>query len=169
MGDAYGVLGNIYLLTKQYEKGMLELEKALELNPNAADRYASLARGLDLVGKTEEAILLSKKAMRLNPFPPNWYQVHRTAMCRNIKNYKDALVWAEKAAKRQPRNFYARINLCSVYSLIGRMEEARIEANEVMKLDPKFSLKRLEKTISYKNPEVKKRYIESLRNAGLPE
>jgi hypothetical protein len=49
------------------------------------------------------------------------------------------------------------------------MEEARIEANEVMKLYPKFSLKRFEKRLAYKNLEVKKRLIESLRNAGLPE
>jgi hypothetical protein len=49
------------------------------------------------------------------------------------------------------------------------MEEARLEADEIMKLNPKFSLERLEKSIPYKNPEVKKRYIEALRNAGLPE
>jgi len=122
-----------------------------------------------LVGKTEEAILLSKKAMRLNPFPPIWYQIQRTAMHRNIKDYKEALAWAEKTAKRQPQNFFARINLCSVYSLLGRMEEARLEANEIMKLDPKFSLKRIEKTVTYKNPEVKTRYIDALRHAGLPE
>jgi hypothetical protein len=38
-----------------------------------------------------------------------------------------------------------------------------------MKLNPKFSLKRLEKMLPYKNPEVKKQYIDALRNAGLPE
>ena len=65
--------------------------------------------------------------------------------------------------------FFARINLCSVYSLLGQMEEARLEAEEVMKLNPKFSLKKYEKTIPYKNPEVKKRYIDALQNAGIPE
>ena len=90
-------------------------------------------------------------------------------MYRNIQNYNEALMWAKEAVKRAPNNFFARINLCSVYSLLGQMEEARLEAGEVMKLNPKFSLKGLEKTISYKNPEVKKRYIDALRNAGLPD
>jgi len=63
----------------------------------------------------------------------------------------------------------ARWVLCSVYSLLGRMEEARVEANEVLQLKPKFSLKRLEKFVPYKNPEVKKRFIDSLRMAGLPD
>jgi adenylate cyclase len=168
-GYAHRLLGTINLLTKQYEKGIREFEKAVELDPNGADTHASLARGLDLIGKTEEAILMSNKAMRLNPITPDRYIVHRTAMYRNIQNYDEALIWAKEAVKRAPDNFFARINLCSVYSLLGQMEEARLEADEVMKLNPKFSLKRLEKTIPYKNPEVKKRYIDALRNAGLPE
>jgi hypothetical protein len=49
------------------------------------------------------------------------------------------------------------------------MEEARLEADEVMKLNPKFSLTKLEKTIPYKNSEVKRQYIDALRKAGLPE
>jgi len=168
-GYAHMLSGNVNYLKKLYKKGIGEYEKAVELYPNSADSHAFLARGLDLIGKTEEAILMSKKAMRLNPIPPNWYIVHRTAMYRNIKNYKEALVWAEKAVQRQPQNLIARINLCSVYSLTERMEEARLEANEIMKLNPKFSLVKLENSIPYKNPEVKKRYILALRNAGLPD
>jgi adenylate cyclase len=168
-GYAHRVLGAINYLTKQYEKGIREYEKAVELHPNGADTHAYLARGLDLIGKTEEAIQMSNKAMRLNPIPPNWYIVHRTAMYRNIQNYNEALIWAKKSVKRAPNNFFARINLCSVYSLLGQMEEARLEADEVMKLNAKFSLKKYEKIIPYKNPEVKKQYIDALRNAGLPE
>ncbi|MBT8368506.1 MAG: hypothetical protein KJP23_27755, partial [Deltaproteobacteria bacterium] len=168
-GYAHMLAGSVNYQTKQFEEGIREYEKAIELIPNSADACASLARGLDLIGKTEEAILMSKKAMRLNPIPPSWYIVTRTAMYRNIKNYDEALIWAEKAVKRQPLNFFARINRCSVYSLSGRIEEARLEADEVMKLNPKFSLKRLEKSIAYKNPEVKKRFIDALRNAGIPD
>jgi adenylate cyclase len=168
-GYAHRLLGSINYLTKQYENGIREFERAVELHPNGADTLALLARGLDLIGKTEEAIQMSNKAMRLNPIPPDWYIVFRTAMYRNIQNSDEALIWAKKAVERAPNNFFARINLCSVYSLLGRMEEARLEADEVMKLNPKFSLTKLEKTIPYKNPEVKKQYIEALRNAGLPE
>ena len=168
-GYAHRLLGSINYLEKQYENGIRALEKAVELHPNGADTHALLARGLDLIVKTEEAIQMSNRAMRLNPIPPDWYIVFRTAMYRNIQNYDEALIWAKKAVKRAPNNFFARINLCSVYSLLGQMEEARLEAAEVMKLNPKFSLKKLEKTIPYKNPEVKKQFIDALRNAGLPD
>jgi len=169
LGDAHALLGSIYVIQKQYEKGLPELEKAVELYPNGADAHAMLGNALLYMDKTEEAILIMKKAMRLNPNPPSWYVNALAAMYRSINNYKEALVWGEKAVKLQPKNTIAHINLCSIYSLSGRMEEARLEANEAMKINPKFSLKRFEKRLPYKNPEVQKKFVEALRNAGLPE
>ena len=112
---------------------------------------------------------MSNKAMRLNPIPPDMYIIHRTAMYRNNQNYEEALIWAKKAVERAPNNFFARMNLCSVYSLLGQMEEARLEAAEIKKLNPKFSLAKYSKTIPYKVPAVKKQYIDALRNAGVPD
>ena len=131
------------------------MEEAAELSPNGANVHALLAFGLAMADKTEEAILISKKAMRLNPVPPSWYLLHRTMMYRNIGNYNEALVWAEKTVKAEPKNFIGRLNLCSVYSLTERMAEARIQANEAMKLNPKFSLKWFDKALPYKNISVK--------------
>jgi TolB-like protein/class 3 adenylate cyclase/Tfp pilus assembly protein PilF len=169
LGDAHAVIGSIYILTKQYEKGMSDLEKAVELYPNGADLYGYLASGLLYTDELDEAILISKKAIRLNPMAPSWCLNNLAAMYRSKGIYEEALVWSEKAVKQEPEYTIGRINLSSIYSLLGRMEEARLQADEVMKLNPKFSLKRLEKTLPYKNPEVKKRYIEALRRAGLPE
>jgi len=167
LGDAHGLLGSIYVITKQYEKGMPELEKAVDLDPNGADAHAHLAMGLLFMDKSEEGILISKKAIRLNPIAPSWYLHNLAAIYRNIRNYKEALVWAEKAVKQEPENNLSRLVLCSIYSITGRMEEARFEANEVMKLNPKFSLKRYEMTLPSKNLETKDSYIEALRKAGL--
>lgn len=49
---AHNLVGNVNHQRKQYEK-------ALELIPNGEDAYAFLAPGLDLIGKMEEAILMS--------------------------------------------------------------------------------------------------------------
>jgi adenylate cyclase len=169
LGDAHAVIGSIYILTKQYENGMSELEKAVELYPNGADSHGYLAMGLLYTDELDQAILISKKAIRLNPIAPSWYLNNLAAMYRSKGNYEEALVWSEKAVKQEPEYTIGRINLCSIYSLTGRMEEAHLQANEVMKLNPKFSLKRLEKTLPYKNAEVKKQYVDALRNAGLPD
>ena len=167
LGDAHGLLGNIYVITMQYEKGIPELEKAVDLEPNGADAHAHLAMGLLFMDRSEEAILMSKKAIRLNPIAPSWYLHNLAATYRNIRNYEESLVWAEKAVKQEPENILSRLVLCSIYSIMGRMEEARVEANEVKNLNPKFSLIRFEKTLPYKNLEAKNRYIEALSKAGL--
>ncbi|MFH1932235.1 MAG: hypothetical protein ABIN18_11685 [Pseudomonadota bacterium] len=169
LGDAHGLLGNIYVITKQYEKGIPELEKAVDLEPNGADAHAHLAMGLLFMDRSEEAILMSKKAIRLNPIAPSWYLHNLAATYRNIRNYEESLVWAEKAAKQEPENILSHLVLCSIYSIMGRMEEARVEANEVKNLNPKFSLIRFEKTLPYKNLEAKNRYIEALSKAGLEQ
>ena len=168
LGDAHAVIGFVKILTKQYENGMSELKKAVELYPNGADSHAFLAAGLLYTDKLDEAILVSKKAIRLNPMAPSWYFNNLGAMYRCKGNYKEALVWSEKAVKQAPEYIIGRIHLSSIYSLLGRMDEAHLQADEVMKLNPKFYVKKLERTLPYKNAEVKKRYIEALRNTGLP-
>ncbi len=169
LGDAHGLLGYLNIFTKHYEEGMSELEKSVEFYPNEADLQAYLAMGLLYTDELDEAILVQKKAIRLNPMAPSWYLNNLAAMYRSKGNYKEALVWSEKAVKQEPEYTIGRVNLCSIYYLSGREEDAHLQANEVLKLNPKFSLQKLEKTLPYKNPEVKKSYIDALRNAGLPE
>jgi len=47
------------------------------------------------------------------------------------------------------------------------MDEARAQAKEIMRLNPKFSVERFARTDPQKNQVVKKRYIDALRKAGL--
>ena len=75
--------------------------------------------------------------------------------------------WGEKAVQQNPRNVLSRVILCSIYSLAGQMDEARAQAKEIVKINPKFSADRLARTDPTKNQAVKKRYIDALRKAGL--
>jgi hypothetical protein len=47
------------------------------------------------------------------------------------------------------------------------MEDARAQAAEVLRLDPKFSVERYEKTSGLKNPDDRERVADALRKAGL--
>jgi hypothetical protein len=61
----------------------------------------------------------------------------------------------------------ARLFMAAVYSRAERDEEARIEAAEVLRINPKFSLEKFAKSVTYKNQEDKERLISALRKAGL--
>jgi tetratricopeptide (TPR) repeat protein len=75
--------------------------------------------------------------------------------------YEEGIAWCEKAVRQEPDSLFARIMMTVVYSYSGRNEEARAEAAEVLRLNPKFSLEKYEKKFS-------EHMISALRKAGLP-
>ena len=169
LGGAHGLLGNIYIMRKDYEKGIREAKRAVELEPNGADAHAFLGMGLLFAGRPEEAIPILKKAIRLDPNAPEWYMHVLAAAYRDIEKYEQAMEWGEKAVQKNSKNVLSRKILCSIYSLADRMDEARAQAKEIMKLNPNISVEQIARTDPQKNQVVKKRYIDALRKAGLPE
>ncbi len=60
-------------MTRQHDEGVAEAEKAVALNPNSAMAHLMLGKTLSFAGRWEESIPQYKKAIRLNPIPPNMY------------------------------------------------------------------------------------------------
>ena len=52
---------------------------------------------------------------------------------------------------------------------LDRVDEARAEAAEILKLKPKFSVEGWIKRISWKDKAYTERYADALRKAGLPD
>ena len=50
---------------------------------------------------------------------------------------------------------------------MGREKEARAEAAEVLRINPKFSLDSSAKAITYKDQSVRDKLVDALRKAGL--
>jgi adenylate cyclase len=66
-----------------------------------------------------------------------------------------------------PKNQPARGALIVTYVEMGRMDDARAEAEELLRIDPKWTSKGFEKMSPYKDPEVTKRRAEAWRKVGL--
>jgi len=167
LGGAHGLLGNIYIMKKDYKKGIREAQRAVELEPNGADAHAFLGMGLRFADRAGEAIPILRKAIRLNPHAPGWYMHNLAGTYRNVEKFEEATHWAERAVQENPRNVLSRIVLCSIYSVSGRMDKAREQAQEIMSLNPNLSVDRLARTSPQKNQVLKQRFIDALRKAGL--
>jgi hypothetical protein len=63
----------------------------------------------------------------------------------------------------------AHLTLASMYGNLGRIEDAQWEANEILALQPDFSLQAEAQNIPFKKKEHQDFYIGGLRKAGLPE
>ena len=61
---------------------------------------------------------------------------------RDLGQYEEAIPIFEKVLQKQPDQLLSRIGFAACLAMAGRMEEARAQAAEVMRRDPKFSLER---------------------------
>lgn len=160
LAEAHGLLGFLYSMIGQYDKGVAQAKKAVTLNPNSADAHYRVGKTLHFAGRHEEAIPEYEKAIRLNPIPPNMYLWSLGLSYAATGQYEEGITWCEKAVRQEPDSLLARIMITVLYSWSGRDEEARVEAAEVLRIDPNFSLEKWEKRA---NP----RLISALRKAGL--
>jgi adenylate cyclase len=163
----HALLGWIYTLTMQHDKGIAECEQAVNLEPNSAISYFYLSLALKYAGRPKEAITMAKEAIRLNPIPPGFYYQNLTHLYCLMGQYEEAIAVGKEATRVEPNNFTVRAFLTVAYSLHGREKEARIEAAEVLRINPKFRVDSWAKTIPFKNEADRELTIGALRKADL--
>jgi len=171
--DVHALLGNIYSRQKRYKEAIAEGKKAIVLGPTNAQAHVLLAVTLNRVGKFDDAIGLVKRAMRLHPYYPAYYLQWLGGAYRMTGRYEDALTVYKQLLDRSLKGEYpafgARLFLSEVYAELGQEEKARTHAAEVLRLNPRFSLKRIRRisTYTYKDPAHLERRVNALRKAGL--
>jgi adenylate cyclase len=158
----YTLLGYTYLMKRQHEKAIAQYERAIDLNPNVADAYAHLGLALTYVSRPEEAIASFKKAIRLNPFPPSYYLQNLGRSYRMVGRYEDSIATYKKVLGRTPDSLFALVGLTATYSLAGRLDEARAQGAEVLRVQPKFSAERYVKKLPFKDKAERERLIDAL-------
>jgi adenylate cyclase len=164
---AHSLLAFLYSMTRQHDKAIAQAEKALALNPNAAWAQFIVGKALFFAGRAEESIPQYKKAIRLNPIPPSSYPWSLGLSYAYTGQYEEAIAWCEKAVRQEPDDLLARMMMTVVYSLSGRDEQARAQAADVLRIQPKFTIKNFEKKLTYKRKEDSEKFLGALRKAGL--
>ena len=165
--NTISLIGHIYLLKRQHDKAIAEGERAIDLDPNSAYGYMLLAATYRFSGRAKEGIPLLEKAIRLQPYTPSSYY-YQLGMAYNFTGqYDEAIAVLKKSLKRTPDHLLSLIGLTVAYSLADRMEEARATAEELLKVNPKFSVASLEKKAPYKHKSDLELSMGALRKAGL--
>ena len=60
-------------------------------------------------------------------------------------------------------------SLASAYAQSGELEEARAEAAEVLRINPRFTIESYKRLLVFKNPKDVEHRVDGMRKAGLPE
>ena len=113
------------------------------------------------------AIPLLETALQLNPFPPSLYFTLLGAAHRQLGNIQKAIESYKNAIYKEPTNLIAHIGLAVCHFVSGYEEEARVQAQEVLKIDPSFSVDHFEKAIPFKDRAIAERLADALRKVGL--
>jgi len=163
----HSTMTNLYVMQRQYDKAIAAAERALALGPGAARSQSSMGIALNFSCRFKEAIPFYEEAIRMDPYPPSSsFRVLGSAY-NAVGRHEEALKAFEKALNVNPNDIFAHLNLAGFYIELGREEDARAEASEVLRLHPKFSLDYFAKIFTYKDQSVADRRVELLRKAGL--
>jgi adenylate cyclase len=163
--DARGhaALGQARLFRREHEISLASYERALQLNPNDADVLADTGHCMSSCGDPQRAIELLHRAMRLNPYYPDWYLWNLGEVHFDLCNYDEAIRTLNQM--RDQSDAYRL--LAASHALLGQMEQARHFAGQVLVLQPEFTLERWREVPPDRNPEPRERYLEGLKKAGL--
>jgi adenylate cyclase len=153
------------LYNRDFVRSIAFYEKALELNPNSADLLAEMADALVHVGRTAEGVAMIALAKRLNPICPDWYDWVVGIAALHDGRYEDALA---AFMRLDDHSNSLRADLAATYVRLGRMEEAKALAAEMLRLQPNYRLA-TERLRPFKDPHVLQGFIDDLRQAGLPD
>jgi adenylate cyclase len=166
--DAHILLCALYRRKGEYDKSIAEGERAVALNPSGTGALNNYAASLNVAGRPEEAIPLFQKAIRLNPFGPSYLYRDFGDALRSTGRFEEAVSAYKKAIQIAPDNIVAHLSLAAAYIMMGREKDARAEAAEVLRINPKFSLDNYAKILPPARDQSRRdEYINALRKAGL--
>ncbi|MGE0827008.1 MAG: adenylate/guanylate cyclase domain-containing protein [Candidatus Binatia bacterium] len=168
---AHQTLGLVYVFQRQHEQAIREIEQAIALNPSDALSYGTLEVALVFAGQLNDGVKAHEQAMRLDPRNSAIYLVNLGHAYRSAGQCEKAIIPIKQALSLNPGIVLARVNLAVCYIELGREEEARAEAAEVLRHNPNFSVEaawRKENQPFKEDPTpILERLYAAARKAGL--
>ena len=155
--ELHTLLGAIKLKRGDFDSAIESFEHAVALEPNGAYATGFLAFAFNWAGRPDEALALAQKVMRFSPLHHSWYLGVAAHAYRLLERYEDAVTLYKRTIKQTPGYISAHIGLTACYAEMGRLEEARAQATDVLRLDPRFSVQRYANALVYREPRHSQR------------
>jgi adenylate cyclase len=171
--NAFGqlTLSGAYGFTGQLDEAIAAAERAVDLNPSLSPAWAFLAAGLAIAARPDEALANAEKGIRLSPSGPMIFLSFWAAAAAEFsgRRYEEAVEWARRAVRSNPKWLFGWTILAASYAQLGRADEARRAGEELSRLAPALSIAAMMQTLGAADPDYRDRVIDGLRKAGLKE
>ena len=165
--QAHAQLGWVLLFRREHEASLAEFGQAFALNPNYVDHRLALVLGYaGEPARAIEAVQANMARDPFHPFPGFGFLGHAHYM---LGHYHEAVQMLRAYPTRAPNVRILPLWLAAAYGQLGRLAEARAEADEVLRIEPGFTIDKWQCTATYKNRKDAEHLFEGLRKAGLPK
>jgi adenylate cyclase len=149
------------------------VDRALLLNPNSAQAWATCGWIHGFSGRTSRAIASHGRAIRLSPRDPLAFLLFKGGLAfayMIVGRFDEGLDYARQGLIEQPRSIALLRIKAALCGHAGRAEEGREAIERLLELHPGMTLAHYANTASvYIQPEPWAIYAEGLRKAGMPE
>jgi adenylate cyclase len=167
--EAHPLFAMIHVSNRDYDQAEEEIEKATSLGPNNSKVYGIAAVVAYYCGNPAQAVMLMKQAMRLCPVHYAWYPGSLAEAYFLLGELDNAESACRTALASDPDYIHAKVTLAMTLSKMGRLDEAHAAADDIVQIDPNFSIGVYMRGQTFRNDSDAVRMTDGLRMAGLPE
>jgi tetratricopeptide (TPR) repeat protein len=168
LGEGYTALCSFLQTLERHDEAMKACESAAELAPNSAEALVLVGWGYAQLGRPEEALALTQRAQRLNPYPPDWWYGAIGDALLFMNRQEEAIVEYKKSVIGVPDFIWSHFGLTVAYVETGRLPEAQAQAKAILKINPTVTAEKNTYVRSIRLAD-RPRIITALRRAGLSE
>jgi adenylate cyclase len=167
-GEAYTIIGYVRTFQRRHDEAVTAGEKAIALSPSGTDAYHMAGMYHGYAGNFREAALYEEQSQRLSPVARNESLVDEARARFHLGDFIAARDIALRVLKEKPRWLTAHSTLVAALWNLGKEEEARSVAKELLACHPGFSTLRWAHGLPYRHQEHLDALIKPLQLAGLP-
>lgn len=162
---AHALLARVYSSNGQFDRALVEADRAIEQNVSDAFAYALRGEALLWLGRLDESIAASEAAHRFDPRidPDSGFSLAMAYYAAG--RYREALAAADTALARSPDYAYLHAVRAAALGQMGKAEEAPKAADQLRRLDPFFRVELF--GTRFVDTELKAKAQDGLRKAGL--
>jgi TolB-like protein/class 3 adenylate cyclase len=171
---AHCLMAAVLISTRRVERGIMECERALSLNPSLASAHAMLGLAKYLLGQGEETESHVEEALRLSPIDTFAYLWMLFAGVAKIQTeeYDKAVEWLRRSTDTNSNSPWAHFHLGVALQLTDKAKEAQAETQAGLSLDPTFTAERYRSLAASDHRRYlinRERTIQAMLAAGVPE
>jgi len=166
----YSTMSRISRLKKDMETAVVYGRKGVQQAPNDSGRHYMLCLALFMGEEFKESVDACETAIQLAPFKPVNYVVQLAWALVGTTQYDKSISLFKEVIDRSPQSRFAYLaykGLTAAYELSGKHAEAQWAAQNVLRLNPNFSLENEYKLSPNKVGPFDERVFSAYSTAGL--